>query len=293
MQTIPPPEPNTRKPRIAVPAGTCDTHFHVFGPPGRYPLKPGALYDAQDLGLAELQRMHGVLGVECGVLITPTIYGTDNRSLVDLLREGGERYRGVVVIDDATTDAELAEMNEVGVRGARFNFAKFLKAVPEPDQFRRTIARIAPLGWHILIHCLGEELIEHETLFREVRVPVVVDHLGHLHPDDEPDKRALDILLDLLRLDNWWIKLSNGDRLSETGPPDYVDMVPLGRTLAEAAPDRALWCTDWPHVLYRKPKMANDGDLMDLLAAYVPDEAARNRILVDNPAALYGFGAGR
>jgi predicted TIM-barrel fold metal-dependent hydrolase len=209
--------------------------------------------------------------------------------MIDTLSREGSALRGIAVIGDGTTDAELDAMDEAGVRGVRCNFAGFLNMTPGPDLFRRTIARITPLGWHVVIHVLGEDLIQYEDLFREVPIPPVVDHMCHLDLATETDRRALDILIDILRQDNCWIKISNGDRVSHDGPPEYGDVIPLGRALAEAAPDRAIWGTDWPHVMYRKPAMANDGDLLALLARYVPDERARNRILVDNPAALYGF----
>jgi predicted TIM-barrel fold metal-dependent hydrolase len=289
MQTIPAPHPNPRKPDTRLPPGAIDCQIHIYGPMDQYPVKPDALYEPHQLRLADAEAMHRRLGISRGVLVSPTVYGTDNRCMIDALREdGGARWRGGAVIGDETTDDDLAEMNEVGVRGARCNFASFLNMAPDEGLFRRTVARIAPLGWHVVIHALAEDLIAHETLFREVRIPVVVDHMAHLHLDDETGKRAFDILVDLIGQDNWWIKLSNGDRISEAGPP-YDDVVEIGRALAEAAPDRALWGTDWPHVLYRKPKMVDDGDLVDLLARYVPDEAARNRILLDNPQALYGF----
>ncbi len=293
MESFAPPDPDTRKPRFSVPSGACDTQIHIYGPPRDYPLKPDRVYEPHIVGLPEMHRMHDTLGIARRVLISPTVYGTDNSFMVDALRDADDSFRGIAVIDDATSDAMLDEMNEVGVRGVRCNFASFLKMAPDPDLFRRTVARAARLGWHVVIHVLGEDLLEHEALFREVRIPLVVDHMAHLgrgEGDDDTDARALDVLLDLLKQDNWWIKLSNGDRISDEGPPAYSDAIPLGRALAEAAPDRAIWGTDWPHVLYRKPVMVNDGDGLNLLADYVPDETTRNRILVDNPRALYGFG---
>ncbi len=290
METYPAPDPETKKPWFSAPPGACDTQIHIYGPVDRYPLKPDRVYEPHPVGLPEVRDLHAALGIERCVLVSPTVYGADNRCMIDGLRTNPANYRGIAVIDDATTDAELDEMHEAGVRGVRCNFASFLHMTPDPDLFRSTVARAGQRGWHVVIHVLGEDLLAHEALFREVRIPVLVDHMGHLDLNDETDKRAFDRLLDLLKQDNWWIKLSNGDRVSTEGPPDYSDVTPLGRALAEAAPDRAVWGTDWPHVLYRKPVMANDGDLLNLLAAYVPDEARRNRILVDNPIALYGFG---
>jgi 2-pyrone-4,6-dicarboxylate lactonase len=289
MDSYPAPETNTKSPNFTVLPGACDTQIHLYGPVERYPLKPDRVYEPHLVGIAEMRALHDALGIERCVLVSPTVYGTDNSCMIDVLRSEGPAFRGIAVIDDGTTDAELHAMNEVGVRGVRCNFAGFLNMTPDPDLFRRTVARITPLGWHVVIHVLGEDLIKYENLFREVRIPLVIDHMCHLDLTTETDKRALDILIDLLRQDNCWIKVSNGDRASHSGPPEYTDVIPLGRALAEAAPDRAIWGTDWPHVMYKKPAMANDGDLLDLLARYVPDEAARNRILVDNPAALYGF----
>lgn len=290
MESYPGPASDTKKPRFSVPSGACDTQIHIYGPPGDYPQKPDRVYEPHIVGLTEMHRMHDALGISRRVLISPTVYGADNSFMIDTLRDADDSFRGIAVIDDSVPDSALDEMNEVGVCGVRCNFASFLKMGLDPDLFRRTVARIERLGWHVVIHVLGEDLLEHQALFREVRIPLVVDHMCHLDLTDDTDKRALDLLLELLKQDNWWIKLSNGDRVSYDGPPSYADAIPLGRALAEVAPERAIWGTDWPHVMYRKPAMVNDGDALSLLADYVPDEATRNRILVDNPRALYGFG---
>ena len=288
METYPPPDANTKEPGFAVPPGACDCQVHVFGPPETYPIKPNPAYQPHIVGVAEIAKVHRTLGIERAVIVQATVYDIDNSCMLDALAAGQGRYRGVAVIDDRTTEQDLDRMHEAGVRGARSNFAGFLGMTPDDGLFRRTVERIGKRGWHVIIHGWAEDLIKYEPLFREVRIPVVLDHMGHLDLTRDQDKRALDIVLDLLRQDNWWIKLSNGDRVSNDGPP-YADAIPLGRALAEAAPDRAIWGTDWPHVLYKKSWMVNDGDILNLLADYVPDEAARNRILVDNPDALYSF----
>ncbi len=139
MQAIRPPDPNPKKPATSPPPGAIDTQIHIYGPTERYPLKPDALYAPHKLGLDDAEAMHGVLGIERGVLVSPTVYGTDNRCMLDALRaDGGTRWRGVAVIGDDTTDAEIAEMNALGVRGARCNFASFLNMAPDAELFRRT-----------------------------------------------------------------------------------------------------------------------------------------------------------
>jgi len=289
MTQYPPPDLATRAPGFSAPAGACDTHLHVFGPADRYPQIERRAYDPYEaLDLSRVQAMHAALGIERAVIVTPTVYGTDNRVTVDALRAGAGRYRGIAVIDDGVSDAALREMDDAGMRGIRFNFARFLHAPPSPDAFRRGVDRAGALGWHVVIHAQADELLEFESLFRDLTIPAVFDHMAHIDLDDPAQRPSLDLLLDLLKPEGRYVKVSNGDRISKAGPP-FDDVVALGRALVEAAPDRCLWATDWPHVRYQRPATPNDGDLLALLGRYAPDEAARNRILVDNPARLYGF----
>lgn len=286
---VPPPDPNTRAPTHKSPPGACDTAVHVFPPADRYPLSEGRLYDAPPgTDFEDLERMHRAIGCERGVIVQATPYKTDYRSTLAALEHFGPRYRGVVVLNDWVTDGELDLLNRAGVRGVRFNFAKFLGLVPEIGTFERVTRRVTELGWHVLLHVEPDDLIEHHKMFRSIPTTFVIDHMAHLDPLRGIKQDAIKLMIDLLQDGRWWVKLSNGDRMSHEGPP-YSDVVPIGRTLAEAAPDRAVWGTDWPHVLYKKPKMVNDGDLMNLLAEYVPDETARRKVLVDNASALYGF----
>lgn len=289
MDRFPAPDPTPIAPDFEVPPEACDCQIHVYGPPETYPTVAAPKYEPHhELDIARVEAMHTVLGISRAVIVTPTVYGTDNRVTTDVLRAQPEKYRGVAVIGADTTDADLKAMDDAGFCAARFNFARFLGATPDADAFRRDVERIGALGWHAVLHVLGEDLLECEALFREVQIPVVVDHMAHLDLDDPKDTDALALLLDLLARDRWWIKLSNGDRMSKAGPP-YDDVVEVGRTFVTALPERCLWGTDWPHVMYRKPAMANDGMLLNLLARYAPDAGIRNRILVDNPARLYGF----
>lgn len=289
MERFPAPDPEPIAPDFDVPEHSCDCQIHVYGPPENYPVIATAKYTPHfELDIARVEAMHEVLGISRAVIVTPTVYGSDNRVTMDVLQAQPEKYRGVAVIGADTSAADLEQMNDAGFCAARFNFARFLGATPDPDAFRRDVDRIGALGWHAVLHVLGEDLLEYEALFREVEIPIVVDHMAHLDLDDPKDADAHALLLDLLGQDHWWIKLSNGDRMSKVGPP-YDDVVDVGRTFVAALPDRCLWGTDWPHVMYRKPAMANDGMLLNLLACYAPDADTRNRILVDNPTRLYGF----
>jgi predicted TIM-barrel fold metal-dependent hydrolase len=231
--------------------------------------------------------MHRTLGIERGVIVQATVHGTDHSILLDALANEPS-YRGVAIIDDSVSDQDLQKLHDAGVRGARFNFWKLLNIAPTPAVFERSIERIRQFGWHAKIHAVGSEWVELQDLLKKVSIPIVIDHMGHPHPGDSPDHPAFKVIFDLLRRENWWIMISNGDRFSATDAP-WDDVVPFGQKLAAAAPDRAIWCTDWPHVHYDKPKMANDGDILELLYRIAPDPVLRRKILVDNPERLFGF----
>jgi predicted TIM-barrel fold metal-dependent hydrolase len=281
----------TRAPSPRPPAGTCDTHFHAYGDQLRYPWAGTRLHDPQpDATFEELQHMHRVLGVDRGVYVQPTAYGTDYRFIIDLLA-ANPNYRGTVLIDESTTDAQLAELHAVGVRAARFNFrgglgTRAFGSSDEQARFARAVARLAELGWHIKIRTKGEEILEHADLFRTLRIPAVLDSFALLDTTLGLNQPAVTFLLELLRgQDNWWVMLSNADRRA---PFPWDGSVAIAQAFIEAAPDRMIWATDWPHNEYRKA-VPNDADLLEVLYRYAPDESDRQRILVDNPARLYDF----
>ena len=231
--------------------------------------------------------MHATLGIERGVIVQATAHGTDHKILIDGLAAAGPNYRGVAIIDDSVSDEELHRLHEAGVRGARFNFWKQLNIVPTPDGFLRSIERVKPLGWHAKVHSAGDEWLEIADLLDQVEIPIVIDHIGHPDLSRGLDQPALEMLFGLLEKDNWWVMVSNADRCSvETDT--WSDALPLAQRFIEAAPDRAIWCTDWPHVQYRKP-MPNDAELLEFLYRAAPDPEQRRKILVDNPARLFGF----
>jgi 2-pyrone-4,6-dicarboxylate lactonase len=280
-------EANTRKPAEPPPPGSFDCQVHVFGPVERYPTRKGASYvpwaDATDEAAV---RMHRALGIERGVIVQATVYGTDNRAMVDALN-GRPNYRGVAIIDDSVSDQELRRLHEAGVRGARFNFWKQLNIVPTPDGFRRSIDRIKEYGWHARIHAAGDEWVDLKELLLKPRIPMVIDHMGHPDLSRGLDQPAVKVLLELLKDENWWVMISNADRFSASDRT-YEDVKPLARTLFDAAPDRTIWCTDWPHVQYRK-RMPNDAELLEFLFGVLPDAGHRRKVMVDNPSRLHKF----
>ncbi|MEQ3551054.1 amidohydrolase family protein [Pseudonocardia nematodicida] len=284
-------DPDTREPADPAPPFACDSQTHIFGDPERFPTRPDAAYVTYDATVEAMLQMHKTLGIERGVIVQSTAYGTDHAALIDALRIAGPGYQGCGVVNDTVSDTHLAEMHEAGVRGARFNFHPKLKnALPTPEDVRRTAARVVPLGWHLKLHMNGLDPREVTPLLEDVETDVVIDHFGPLQYPHGLDDPHFAHVCELLQRGNWWIMLSNGDRRSQTGYP-WDDATAYAREYVARAPERVLWATDWPHPLHAGP-IPNDGELMDLLSRYAPDPADRRRILVDNPARLFRFDDG-
>ena len=277
--------PDTRKPTVPPPPKSWDCQVHVFGPREHYPTRAGASYvpPADATGDAA-ERMHRTLGLERGVIVQATAYGTDHRAMVDALK-GRPNYRGVAIIDDTVNDRELRRLHEAGVRGARFNFWKQLKIVPSSDGFERSIARISEYGWHARIHAAGDEWLDLEGLLSKPKIPMVIDHMGHPDLCGGVDQPMMRMLRDFLTRENWWIMISNADRFSASEQA-WDDVVPFAECFLAAAPDRAIWSTDWPHVQYRR-RMPNDAELLEFLFRVITGAELRRKVLVDNPARLH------
>jgi predicted TIM-barrel fold metal-dependent hydrolase len=283
-----------------LPKNSCDTHLHVFGDAKSYPASnPNALYQPpQNCDFAAMQALHDRMGIERAVLVQPTIYGTDHRYLHDALKAAPKgRYRGVAIVDDSVSDAELARLNDVGVCGTRFNFGGNFKLAPSMDVLRRTLSRVRELGWFVKVFGFGDDFLPVADELRRIEMPAIIDHLGGPDMARGTSAPVIRLLLDLLARGNWWIGMSNGDLRSQTGPP-WDDAVAFGRLFYEAAPDRCLWGTDWPHVhRFIRPDTHGHSDYgyehemqrVGLLERYVRARAARDRVLVDNPARFFGF----
>lgn len=286
--TIAGPHPTPHTPTaFTPPAGACDAHCHVFGPADRFPFAEGRSYTPPDAGIDAFEALQEHLGLTRAVFVQASCHGTDNSAMLAAIERGAGRYAGVAMIDESFTDADLARLHDAGVRGTRFNFVAHLGGAPDLDVFWRIVDRVAPLGWHIVLHFDAKDLPRYSELLERMPCPFVIDHMARVSTADGLDQGPFRTLLDVMTDERAWVKISGAERLTADGPPPYDDVVPFARALIAAAPERILWGTDWPHPNVRH--MPDDGDLVDLLAAFAPDEAVRNQILVANPERLYGF----
>jgi 2-pyrone-4,6-dicarboxylate lactonase len=281
------PDADTRKPTYKAPPNACDAHCHIFGPGHRYPYAPDRSYTPPDAPLEAFRALQKTLGLERAVLVNASCHGTDNTVILDAIAQSGGRYRGVANVDESITDAELERLQAGGIRGIRFNFVQHLGGTPDLDEFDRLVHRVAPLGWHVVLHFDAKDLLEFDGLLRKLPVPFIIDHMGRVPTRDGLEQEPFRILLNALRLDNAWVKICGAERISSAGPP-FTDAVPFAQAILKAAPERTLWGTDWPHPNIKK-HMPNDGDLVDLIPLFMPDEALQHTVLVDNPQRLYGF----
>jgi 2-pyrone-4,6-dicarboxylate lactonase len=278
--------PNPSKPKFKPPAGAVDAHCHVFGPAARFPYAPERKYTPVDAPKEKLFQLRDFLGFDKNVIVQASCHGRNNDALIDALSHSGGMARGIAVVGESVTDAELRAMREAGVRGVRFNFVKRLVDFTPRDVLERIAARVAPLGWHIVVYFEMPDLPELESFFTALPTNVVVDHMGR--PDvekgvDHPEFQRYLAMLDKHR--NMWSKVSCPERLTVAGAP-YDDVVPFARTLVENFPDRVLWGTDWPHP--NMPKEApDDGVLVDVIPKIARTPLLQQKLLVDNPMRLY------
>jgi predicted TIM-barrel fold metal-dependent hydrolase len=287
MKTTASPDPNTRKPQFTPPPLACDAHCHIFGPGSKFPYSKDAAYEPPDSPFEALQSLHRKLGLERAVIVHASCHGSDMRVTLDGIARSKGAYRGTAIIDEKYTDADFERMHEGGIRAVRFNFVKHLGGRPEMGFFNKTVERVKAMGWHLILHLDADDLVEFEDLFRRIPVPMVIDHMGRVKAAGGLEQEPFKILLSSLKNENIWVKVCGAERVSSMGPP-FTDAVPFAQALIAAAPDRILWGTDWPHPNVGA-HMPNDGDLVDLFPLMAPDPAVQRKILVENPARLYGF----
>jgi 2-pyrone-4,6-dicarboxylate lactonase len=293
-QTFPQWVRETRAPVPLPPPGSCDCQFHIYGDPARYPPKKDAYYQPPDATFADMQGVLKALGFERGVIVHPMPYDTDHRLLIDTLEalgpEGRRNFRATGIIKDNVSDATIAQLDALGVCGARFNFGRRYEGVQSRDAILRSLARAREAGWHARLHVAGDDIEADSGFLEEINgITCVVDHMAHLHFEKGLDQPACRWLVRMMKDHGWWVMLSNGNRDSKMDS-GWDDAVPFGRMFVEAAPDQLIWGTDWPHVNWRKRRMMNDAETVELLYRYVDnDKGLLQKILVDNPARLHGF----
>ncbi len=285
-----PPDFRPRAPKLKMPVLACDTHAHVLGPAARYDYSPARVYTPPDCLLTDYRHMLDTLGVNRAVLVQPSVYGTDNSAMLDVMKNDPQRLRGVAVVDPSIGDAELKSMNSAGVRGVRVNIVDVKDRKPGTlplNMLQRLAARVAPMGWHMEFLMHADEFPDLDRTFADFPVPIVLGHLGYMKTSLGLKAPGFQALLRLMQTGKAWVKLTGPYRISGE-PLPHADTVPFAHALLNANVDRVIWGTDWPHVMH-KGATPNDGDLTDLLLDWVPDAAQRERVLVTNPARLYGF----
>jgi len=272
---------------FAMPAGACDTHAHVIADSDAYPMAASRSYTPPPAPEAKYLAMLAGTGCSRGVLVQISIYGTDNRYLLKVLGQNPNRLRGVAVVAPEVSDRELQALDAAGVRGLRINVS-FPGAGLSLDDMETLARRIAPMGWHMQILCDGRDLPELFPRMARLPCPGVLDHMGHMPAALGLEHPAFLAMRRLVAEHGWWAKLSGAYRLSDDYD-GFKEVTPWAQALIAAAPERMVWGSDWPHVAMAR--MPDTGRLRNLLLDWAPEAALRERILVDNPARLYGFPA--
>ncbi len=280
-----PPDPHPRKPRTPCPPGAIDCHVHLFGPATDYPFHPDSKYVSEDALPETNIALQDTLGLAGAIVVSGGGYGRSYAHLAQVLAKYPDRFKGVALLPDDVTVAELERLDGLGVVGARFVSPAHRGDLPRLSP--RMTAMVADLGWHVQFYPSGADLIENADALEALNNVVVLDHFAALPASGGVDQPAMRRLLQLLDTGRFWVKLSGPMRCTSEDFP-YEEVTPLAQALVAAAPERLIWGSDWPHVNMNGRAMPNDGDLFDLLAHWVPDAATRRRILVDNPRELYG-----
>ncbi len=265
------------------PPGACDTHMHIYD--SRYPVAASSLLRPPEATVEDYRQVQAALGLQRVVVVQPSTYGFDNSCTLDAVAEIGESARAVVVIDDQVPDNELEHLTHLGARGARFHM---LPGGAVPWEIMRSVAdRIAPHGWHIQLQMNGRDLADRFDALVALPTPLVIDHVGRYMPPVGPDDERFVVLLRLLETGRCWVKLSAPYESAVDPTHEYAAVTLMVHTLVEGFPERMLWATNWPHPGQADPPSVEV--LGRLCFEWLPDDAARDRTLVDNPAELYGF----
>jgi 2-pyrone-4,6-dicarboxylate lactonase len=277
--------PTPGKPRLKLPAGACDTHFHVFGPQARFPFAPGRSYTPDgDAPKETLFALHTHLGIERGVVVQSAAHGYDNAAAAELIAARPDAYRGVALVPTQVELSVLKRLHAQGFRGARFHYMAHMGEAAPIHEVLALAGKLVQLGWHLQIHLDAQLLPELGPALRRSPVPVVIDHMGRIDASLGLAQKPFSDLLALLDAEHVWVKVSGAERISRARAP-WPDAIPFARKLVAEHGERVLWGTDWPHPNLKE--VPDDGALVDLIAEIAPDAAARHALLVDNPARFY------
>jgi predicted TIM-barrel fold metal-dependent hydrolase len=281
----------TEPAKVKAPAGACDCHHHIFDA-ARFPVKAGVQV-VPNARVEEYRLLQRRLGISRDIVVTPTPYPAtlaDNLVTLDAIKQLGPNARGVAIVSPEMSDADLKTLDAGGVRGIRFSLTSGrpgAASTATPEIIEAIAKRVAPLGWHVQFNVTGEQIVANEALLGRLAAPIVFDHMGHLSQPAGINDPAYAIIRRLIDKGRTWVKLSVTYDSSKDGPPGYADVNRVGQAYVKAAPERLVWGSNWPHP--SEPNKPDDAMLFDLIAQWAPDEATRNRILVANPEALYGF----
>lgn len=271
-------------PKLKAPPGTCDTHIHFYS--DAMPVLPGT-FNPPEATVGDYRQVMQWLGIERAVVVQPNAYGDDNRVTLAAVEALGDRARAAVVVKPGIADAELAAMTAAGARAIRF--MNLHGGTLTLDYLDEMVPRVEPFGWSALVQLDGTTLPEHEARLRRIPVNFVIDHCGKFLAPVRPEDAAFRTLLRLVETGRCWVKIAAAYEFSKEGAPAYEDVGRLMRVLVREAPDRVIWASNWPHAAAANVGYPDDAALMDLLLDWAPEETTRRKILVDNPAALYGF----
>lgn len=277
----------TEPAKTAVPPDSIDCHHHIYD--SKYPAAPTAALHPGDASVADYRRLQKRIGTSRNVVVQPSTYGVDNALLLEALKEFGAAARGVAVVNTEVTDAELKRLNDGRVRGIRFNL-QTAGAGTSFEMVEPLAKRVAPMGWHLQFNVYPDQIVEHAALLSSLPCPAVFDHMAHLCEPHGVTHPAFAFVVDLMKKDKAWVKLSGAYNDGKIGPPTYADRTVIAQAFVREVPDHLVWGSDWPHPTEKDNNKPDDALLLDLLAQWAPDTATRNRILVNNPSKLYGFG---
>jgi D-galactarolactone isomerase len=272
--------------KLKAPAGACDCHHHIYDAARFPPVQPGGDI-VPNARVEEFRMLQKRIGTTRNVVVTPRAYVTDNRVTLDAIARLGANARGVAVIHPEVTDAELKKLADGGIRGIRFSIANPQNSSVSMDMIEPLSKRVNALGWHVQINMTGDQIAANADLWNRLPSAIVFDHLAHVPQPVGVSHPVFAVVRRLIDKGRTWVKLSVTYDNTKVGPPTYADITEVAQAYVKAAPERMVWGSNWPHP-NETPK-PDDAQVFDLMSQWAPNDATRNRILVQNPATLYGF----